>query len=167
MPDSYSTPVGKATVHLLHQLCFVALPVTGGIAGFIGYINAVRWLAVEPQEPIRSATLSYGQTAGLVSLPICAALGILWGLAAAFLIVRQQHRAFNTLITASLGGAFLILSLWILQIAEYGRDPSERVLYWTPFALSILTGLAAVPLRKSRTSAKIDGCISDAAINAE
>jgi hypothetical protein len=134
---------------------FVGLPVLGGILGFAGYIAASLLLEVQPtqSEPV----LSHGQQAILISLPISTLIGVGIGASLAFCFVC--HRAVSALlllIVASIGYS-VTRSLWNSQIDDYGRDPSEAVLYhplvaMCGLAVLIAFALIAFPLIRMRRS---------------
>ena len=115
----------------------------GGVAGFTGYLFAAFILEnrVTSGEPI----LSYGQHAGLISLPMCTLISAAIGLGLAFSIIRQYATSILILLLVSLSGWAINNSLWNDQIRTYGPDPSEAVLYYPPLACSgIALFIAAV-----------------------
>ena len=145
--DPYEPPVAVAPTanqenssvgrpYWFTTFAFVALPLLFGIAAFAGYIALAIALEVQPTET--EPVLSHGQQALLISLPICTMLGASVGVALAFLVARQRLVSALLLFTIALVGWGITHSLWNAQIAQYGRDPSEVVLYYPP------TGYAAV-----------------------
>jgi hypothetical protein len=120
---------------------FVALPFIGGFIGFAGYIAAASIL--EAHDDWSGPRLSYGQQAGLISLPICTMIGAAIGLGFAFAIVRRYMVSIALLLLVSLCGWCIVNVMWNDQIARYGRDPSEVVLYYPPMAFSMLALAAA------------------------
>lgn len=118
---------------------FVSLPVFGGVLGFGGYIAASSLFEVEStkSEPI----LSYGQQAMLISLPISTLIGVGIGVSLAFCFVCHRAVSATLLLMVAAIGYSITRSLWTSQIAEYGRDPSEAVLY---HPLAAMCALAVV-----------------------
>lgn len=122
-------------------MSFLGLPVVGGITGFIGYIFAASIL--ENRDTTAEPILSYGQQAGLISLPMCTLISAAIGLGLAFSIVRQFATSIVLLLLVSLSGWAINNSFWNDQIRRYGPDPSESVLYYPPLACSGIALFAA------------------------
>jgi hypothetical protein len=121
---------------------FSLLPFIGGVFGFGGCIFAAT--LIESRNTATEPILSYGQQFGLISLPICIMIGAAIGLGFAFSVARRYAVSILLLLLVSLAGWALNNSFWNDQIARYGRDPSETVLYYPPLALSGLAFIAAV-----------------------
>ncbi len=121
---------------------FGLLPILGGVFGFGGCIFAASM--IESRNTATEPILSYGQQFGLISLPICTMIGAAIGLGFAFSVARRYTVSILLLLLVSLAGWTLNNSFWNDQIARYGRDPSEAVLYYPPIALSGLALIAAV-----------------------
>ena len=121
---------------------FVVFPLLGGFVGFVGYIAAA--LILEMRNGPTGPTLSYGQQAGLISLPICTMIGVAIGLGVALSLIRRYVVSIALLLLVSLCGSGIVNLMSNDQIARYGRDPSEVVLYWPPLAFSVLALVAAV-----------------------
>ena len=115
---------------------FASLPLLGAFLGFAGYI-AVAFLLEARNEPL-SPTLSYGQQAGLISLPLCTIIGTAIGFSVALSRARRYFASIVMLVLVWYSGSTVVNSMWNDQIARYGRDPSEIVLYWPPLAFSML-----------------------------
>ena len=115
-------------------LSFFGLPIFGGLAGFIGYLFAA--VALENRDTTTEPFLSYGQQAGLISLPMCTLISAATGLGIAFSIARQNAISVLLLATVSLCGWAINNAFWSDQITRYGPDPSEAVLYYPPLACS-------------------------------
>jgi hypothetical protein len=60
----------------------------GGIVGFIGYLFASTIL--DKRDVTTEPILSYGQQAGLISLPMCTLISAVTGLGIAFTLTRQK-----------------------------------------------------------------------------
>jgi hypothetical protein len=118
----------------LATLALLGLPITGGIVGFVGYIFASTLL--EKRDTTTEPILSYGQQAGIISLPMCTLICAATGLGIAFTISRQYVTSVLLLLAVSLCGWAINNSLWNDQIKRYGPDPSEAVLYYPPLACS-------------------------------
>ncbi|WP_068141286.1 hypothetical protein [Roseimaritima ulvae] len=114
---------------------FVVLPILFGLTGFAGYIALV--IAIERQLAENEPVLSYGQQAFLISLPICTMIAASTGYALAFFFARQRTLSIILLFVIALVSWLITWSFWNSQIAQYGRDASEVVLYYPP------TGYAA------------------------
>ena len=99
---------------------------------------------IESRNTATEPILSFGQQFGLISLPICTMIGAAIGLGFAFSVARRYTVSIILLLLVSLAGCTLNNSFWNDQIARYGRDPSEAVLYYPPLALSGLAFITAV-----------------------
>ena len=141
-------------------LLFVVLPILFGIAGFAGYIALAISLERQPAE--NEPVLSHGQQAMLISLPICTMIAASAGFALAFSFVRQRALSIILLLATSLLGWLVTRSLWNSQIAQYGRDASEVVLYYPPAGYAVATACIALLLsiymivRRSRSGEPTD-----------
>jgi len=120
---------------------FASLPLLGGFVGFGGYIVAASLLEAR-NEPL-FPTLSYGQEAGLISLPLCTMIAAAIGFGVALARARRYFASIIMLVLVWYSGSAIVNSIWNNQIARYGRDPSEIVLYWPPLAFSLLALVAA------------------------
>ncbi|AMV35594.1 hypothetical protein VN12_26110 [Pirellula sp. SH-Sr6A] len=146
-PREYVTTGSVAQEHLaeydrISPVAFIVLPLIFGIVGFIGYL--VLAFALNTYGIVTQPFLSYGQQAVFISLPICTLLTTSVGLASAFIVAG--HRFFAALlftVTAAAGYA-ITSSLWNAQIAQYGSDPSEMVLYYPPAGYSAIPGILAI-----------------------
>ena len=96
-----------------------------------------------PVEP-HGMKLSYGQAAALISLPVCAVLGSAIGFAFAFVYIRRYRIAAVLLMLVAILGAAVIVPMWNQQVARYGSDPSEVVLFYPPLALCGLAAMASI-----------------------
>ncbi len=121
---------------------FGLLPILGGVFGFGGCIFAASMF--ESRNTATEPILSYGQQFGLISLPFCTMIGAAIGLGFAFSVARRYTVSILLLLLVSLAGWTLNNSFWNDQIARYGRDPSEAVLYYPSLALSGLAFITAV-----------------------
>ena len=119
----------------------LVLPLLGGFIGFAGYIAAA--LLLEARDGVSGPRLSYGQQAGLISLPICTMIGAAIGFGVSLSLARRYLFSIVLLLFVWLCGCGIVNSMWNDQIARYGRDPSEVVLYYPPLAFSILALIAA------------------------
>jgi hypothetical protein len=134
---------------------FVVLPMLFGMAGFAGYIALAITLERQPAE--NEPVLSHGQQAILISLPICTMIAASTGFALAFAFVRKRALSISLLFVIALLGWLVTRSLWNAQIAQYGRDASEVVLYYPPAGyaaatmfLGFLTLLTSIVRRPKR-----------------
>ncbi len=118
----------------ISTLAYLGLPMIGGIAGFVGYIFAS--ITLEDRDTATEPILSYGQQAGLISLPMCTLISAATGLGVAFTIGRQYVTSVLLLLAVAFCGWAINNSLWNDQIKRYGPDPSEVVLYYPPLACS-------------------------------
>lgn len=125
-------------------LAFVAFPLTFGTVGFFGYIALAIWLT--PNTSSSQPVLSHGQQAFLISLPLCTLIATAIGFGFAFIIVRQKFVSLFLLLAIAFLGWIPTRSLWNNQIANYGRDPSEAVLYYPPTAYCAFSLILAVIL---------------------
>jgi len=123
-------------------LAYLGLPMIGGVAGFAGYIFAS--IILEKRDTATESILSYGQQAGLISLPMCTLISAATGLGVAFTIARQYVTSILLLLAVSISGWAINNSLWNDQIKRYGPDPSEAVLYYPPLACSGISLFTAV-----------------------
>ena len=149
-PYRSPTPIGtidtsansSSARSIISTLAFLGLPMIGGIAGFVGYIFAS--ITLEDRDTATEPILSYGQQAGLISLPMCTLMSAATGLGIAFKIARQYVTSVLLLLAVSLCGWAITNSLWNDQIRRYGPDPSEAVLYYPPLACSGIALFTAV-----------------------
>jgi pimeloyl-ACP methyl ester carboxylesterase len=116
---------------------YVLLPGLGGFFGSVGYIVAA--LLLEARSEFAGPRLSYGQQFGLISLPLCTLMGAALGFGIALSLARRYLISVVLLVLAALIGWGIVTSMWNEQIARYGRDPSEVVLYYPPLGISILS----------------------------
>lgn len=91
-------------------------------------------------------TMSYGQYAGLICIPSGAVIGAASGLALAFAWIRRWLASLSLLLMVALGGAAAVLRMWNQQIAEYGRDPSEMVLFYPLLALCAMAAIGSIAI---------------------
>lgn len=126
----------------LTPLAFIGLPLFLGTAGFAGYIALALGLEVQPTES--EPVLSHGQQAILISLPICTLLAASVGIALAFLVAGQRLFAALLLCSIAIIGYSITRSIWNAQIAQYGRDPSEIVLYYPPAGYAAVSAILAI-----------------------
>ena len=133
-----SDPLSHTRPRSATPLPFVLLPMLGATVGFAAYVAS--GLAIESFfMPSRSGpTLSYGQAAGLVSLPISTIIGAASGFAVAFAWTGRWLVSSALLLLVAIIGASAVLRVWNQQIAHYGRDPSEMVLFYPPLALCLI-----------------------------
>ena len=124
------SPPSVSRFAAIAAILFVVLPILFGVAGFVGYIALAISLERQPAE--NETVLSHGQQAMLISLPICTMIAASAGFALAFAFVRQRALSIILLFATSLLGWLVTRSLWNSQIAQYGRDASETVLYYPP-----------------------------------
>ena len=144
-----ATPTGSTNNTNLSIATCVVLSLLGGFIGFSGYFVALSLL--DSRSQTSGPTLSYGQQAALFSLPICTIMGNVIGFSVALSVARKYLRAIAFLLGAGLYATAVVILLWNIQIAQYGRDPSEIVLYYPPLTaalsaliVSVLVGLVAV-----------------------
>jgi hypothetical protein len=137
-----ATPIPKTMNSSFVNVGFGLLPILGGVFGFGGCIFAASM--IESRNTATEPILSYGQQFGLISLPICTMIGAAIGLGFAFLVARRYAVSILLLLLVSLAGWNLNNSFWNDQIARYGRDQSEAVLYYPPLAFSGLAFFSAV-----------------------
>lgn len=141
-PEERPTQENPTASRAFSEFLFPVTVGAGGIVGLVGY-----WVAaflIEASLDLSGPGLSYGQQAFYVSQPLCVLIGGGIGLGVALLLVRLPFVSFLTLALVSYGGWYSNNSLWNNQIARYGRDPSEFVLYYPPMAFSLLALIAAV-----------------------
>lgn len=149
-PYRSPTPIGtidtsvnsSSARSITSTLAFLWLPMIGGIAGFVGYIFAS--ITLEDRDTATEPILSYGQQAGLISIPMCTLICAATGLGVAFTIGRQYVTSVLLLLAVAFCGWAINNSLWNDQIKRYGPDPSEAVLYYPPLACSGLALFTAM-----------------------
>ena len=126
---------------LRNQLSFIALPLMGGASGLLSFLAVAfyRELQNQTQQP----ALSYGQEAVLFTMPLCTVIGAVIGLGIALAMARLHALAICILLASGNVGCSLITSIWNQQIARYGRDASEFVLYYPPMAACAIAMLVA------------------------
>ena len=109
--------------------------------GFFGYLAASLILEtrIVPTEP----SLSYGQMAMLIPLPICTIIGVS-GFATPLAAVRWHLTSITLLLLVWFWAFGTINTMWNDQIAVYGSDPSEAVLFYPPLAFANSALVAAV-----------------------
>jgi hypothetical protein len=130
----FTPPLSASSQSAIATLAFIALPIVGGIAGFTGYLFAAT--IFENRDTTIESILTYGQQAGLISLPMCTLICAAIGLALAFSFIRQYAIAILILLLASMSGWAINNSFWSDQIRTHGPDPSEVVLYYPPLECS-------------------------------
>lgn len=123
------------------ETCFVlgVYCVIGGVLGFIGCI--VGSFLTESVTPVSTgkASLSYGQEWFLIILPICALMGLGQGFASYLASIKQFFLSGLTFLFIAGLGFRVVYRMWSDQIADYGRDRSEAILYYSPTAMCILS----------------------------
>ena len=115
----------------------------GPLAGAAYLAIVVRAEAGRPPAAVEVSEMSYGQQAGLVSLPLTA----LWGAAAcggAGLFLAGTRRAGAAVqIAAAVGGSLLFAGMLADDIRANGPDFSRTVLYRLPLTMGLTVGGAA------------------------
>lgn len=76
-------------------------------------------------------------------MPLCTVIGAVIGLGIALAMARLHALAICILLASGSVGCSLITSIWNRQIARYGRDASEFVLYYPPMGACALAMLVA------------------------
>lgn len=114
----------------IRSVMFIVFPILFGLAGFAGYIALA--IMLEHQQANNDPMISYGQQAFLISLPLCTMIAASTGGAIAVAFVGKRGLSVALLFVISLMGWLITWSLRNRQIAQYGRDPSEAVLYYPP-----------------------------------
>ena len=132
---------------------YIALPLLGGFLGFAGYITAA--LVLESRNQTSGPILSYGQQAGLISLPISTMIGSAIGFGIALSVARKYVISVIALFAVAFLGSAVVGSMWSDQVAQYGRDPSEVVLYYPPMAAALLSLAIAVMIGVFASAAQI------------
>ena len=142
-----ANPVEVKSTHTSFDwlLLLTLLPFAGLIIGGIGYFAAA--IILENRHVASEPKLTYGQQAGLISAPLCAIMCAMIGLSIGLVILRKVLFGISILIVTGCLGGFAVYSMWSSQIAQYGRDSSEVMLYYPPMSvatacllLAILTG---------------------------
>ena len=130
------TPAGFAIA------AFVGLPMFGGMLGFFGYIIAslVIETRIVPTEP----SLSYGQTAMFISLPLCTVIAASTGFALAFAVVRSYGMSIVLLLLICACGTGVTYGMWNDSTIQYGSDPSDAVLFYPPLGFAASACLVAI-----------------------
>ncbi len=136
----------------ISTLAYWGLPMIGGIAGFVGYIFAS--ITLECHDTATESILSYGQQAGLISLPMCTLISTATGFGIALTISRQYVTSVLLLLAVAFCGWAINNSLWNDQIKRYGPDQSEVVLYYPPLACSGLALFSAMAVAAWATLAR-------------
>ncbi len=129
----------------------VLLAPLGGVTGFAGYIVASG--IIEKVYMQHSGDyLTYTQQAGFIILPLCTLLGAAIGFSIAPAFVGRFIVSSILLIVTSLCGTAIVVAMWISQIATYGRDPSEVVLYYPPLCYCAAAFVVAVGMLAARAA---------------
>ena len=131
------TPTESRTAFVATLL--IMLTVIGGGVGLAASVFGGLGLeshaeSTRPDGP----SLSYGQQFGLIIVPLCALIGSAIGFSLAVAFLRYPIVAIILLLVISMLGWATTSSMWNSQIAEYGPDPSEVVLYYPPTGMCIL-----------------------------
>lgn len=121
----------------------VLLSMFGG--GF-GFVASIVFGLVGESPTAGTPTLSYGQQFGLIIVPLCTLVGAGIGFAAGIAYARCFRTAVFLLLAISLSGWAATSAMWNSQIANYGRDPSEVVLYYPPSGMCVLALCTAVAI---------------------
>ena len=132
----------------LKSAAFVVLPILGGFAGFIGYIAAAIAIESRIERWPTESVLSYGQTAAFLSLPLCTLLLASTGFSVALTFTRSLRTCIGVLVLVCAFGSGITCLFWSSQVGQYGRDPSEYVLFLPPLVCSLcplfLAGILAL-----------------------
>lgn len=119
-------------------IAFILLALFGGGFGFVASI--VVGVALEPQS---DSGLSYGQQFGLIMVPLCTLIGASIGSGISFVYSRYPRIGVIWLLATSFAGWVPTSSMWKSDLAQYGPDPSQAVLYYPPTAMCLCSlGLA-------------------------
>jgi hypothetical protein len=137
---AYARP--RASSASWRVVLLVALPILGAIFGFLFSITA--GFASESARELNVPRLSYGQAWGLFTLPLCTLTGAAIGLGFSLALCRQFVWSVSLLVAVSLSCFGINWQLWNDQIVQYGRDPSEAVLFHPPHTLAILAFVGAL-----------------------
>ncbi|MCO8125578.1 hypothetical protein NHH03_27815 [Stieleria sp. TO1_6] len=154
-----ASPPSVSRFAAIAPFLFVVLPILFGVAGFAGYIALAISLERQPSE--NEPVLSHGQQAMLITLPICIVIAASAGFALAFAFLRQRALCIILLFATSLLGWLVTRSLWNSQIAKYGRDASESVLYYPPAgyaAAAMCLGLSVLLVSTVRRAKRGEPC---------
>ncbi|GAB5407088.1 MAG: hypothetical protein Aurels2KO_53190 [Aureliella sp.] len=131
------TPTESRTAFVAALL--ILLTMIGGGVGlaasvFGGFALESHVESTRPDGP----TLSYGQQFGLTIVPLCVLIGSAIGFSIAVAFLRYPIVAIVLQLVISMLGWMATSSMWNSQIADYGSDPSEIVLYYPPTGMCIL-----------------------------
>ena len=138
------------------RLWFTILPMFGVGLGFVGCLVAAQLLKrFGMQHDYESSSTAYGQMFGLFSMPICVALGGAIGVAIALAGISRFGWATAVLLLTSVTCCVVVIHVWDGQIADYGRDPTDIIVYYPPLgfcavAAAVMIGILAAGLIAAR-----------------
>ncbi len=146
-PKSVDQPpvrIQQETRTVLVATRLILFTVIGGAAGLAGSIFGglaleLHVASTRPAGPV----LSYGQQFGMMIVPLCTLIGAAIGFSVALAFSRYPILAIILLLTTSFVGWGITGAMWNSQVADYGPDPSEVVLYYPPTAMCILAVCAS------------------------
>lgn len=129
----------------------------GAAVSILGGMSIESWAeSVGRYEP----QITYGQQFGMIIVPMCVAIGAATGFSAAVGCLRRPLLAVIMLAIIAVSGWALISSMWNSQIAEYGSDQSEMVLYYPPTAMCLIALGVAGLVVAAALAATVVGWIS-------
>lgn len=123
---------------------FLFLPVIGLCFGF--FVMLVTDLYIKSQIPVGTSVRQHAMEGIVVSMPICLLMGVAIGVALAFAAVRFRLIAVGILLLATVAGGVVTMNSWSHYVAVNGRDPSEKLLYYPPIVLVVISCLMACTL---------------------
>lgn len=130
----------RPIVSLSATSLFLLLTAIGCFTGYGGaIIGSVGLEQNIASHGLGNPRLTYGQQAGLITMPLCALMGAGIGFALAMATTKHSMAAAALLLANAGLGWVITSSLWNQQIEQYGRDASEIVLYYPLVAMSFVS----------------------------
>ncbi len=138
--DSFPHPNGTDS----RLAWFVLFPCLGGFIGFAGYIVTALILESSIIPSVEPPKFTYGQQAGLISLPLSTIIGFSSGFALALFVVGMRRWSTVLMFAVAILGAFTTFSLWSQD--GIGECNSAIVLYYPIFGLCALIAFIGIVL---------------------
>lgn len=127
------------TTPIIAVLAFFFLPIIGLCLRFV--VVLLTDASIENGMPVGKSESPHAWNGIPISMPICLPMGTAIGLAIAFAVVQLRLTAIVILFLATTLGWLISSSAWSQYVATSGRDFAEKMLFYPPIALVVISGL--------------------------